>query len=412
MSLLDDLPDLPLLQQIERLAPGKCFLVGGAPRDLLLKRPALDLDIVIEGDALTLGRLLQRQQGGKLTEHHRFHTVTWQAPGLPPLDLITARRETYAHPAALPTVTPSSLADDLARRDFSLNTLALRLADGELIDRHNAQTDLQNGLIRVLHSASFCDDPTRLYRALRYAARYGFQIEAHTLSLFPAALPLIARLSPERLRHELDLILDEARALQTLAQLDQHGLLESIAEVLPRGLALRESLIPALGEALPTPWQKISPPRAYPLKRALAYILWFSPLPAGDLQKLQARLTLPEWLAQTISAAADLRRDLPALRGQPASAWVKRLETAPFLAVYAVFLATRQPELEIYAQKWRSLRPRLTSARLLKMGLAPGPRFGEILRRLRAAWLDGEISSEAEEIAMLEKLLAAQSADC
>ncbi|GAB4488066.1 MAG: hypothetical protein OHK0031_12020 [Anaerolineales bacterium] len=405
MSLLDSLPDLPLLQQIERLAPGHCFLVGGAPRDLLLKRPALDLDLVIEGDAPAIGRALQREHGGKLTTHSAFHTATWQMPAGPALDLITARREVYPRPAALPQVTPSTLADDLARRDFSLNTLAIRLADGALIDQHNAQADLQNGLVRVLHPASFRDDPTRLYRAARYAARYGFQIEPSTLALFPAALPFVAALSPERLRHELDLILDEPRAPAALELLDQLGLLESIAEVLPRGADLRESLALAQ-DGFSAPWPGTAPLKAYPLRRALTYTLWLSPLPASEQQKLQARLLLPEAIHQTIRAAADLRRDLPALRGKRPSAWVERLEAAPLLSVYAVFLATRQPELETYAQTWRHLRPQHSSARLLKLGLAPGPRFGEILRRLRAAWLDGEIASEAEEIALLKQLLA------
>ncbi|NCP86485.1 MAG: hypothetical protein CO094_10660 [Anaerolineae bacterium CG_4_9_14_3_um_filter_57_17] len=403
MSLFDLLPAQPLLQQIERLAPGQCYLVGGAPRDLLLGCPALDLDIVIEGDAPAVGRALQRAQGGKLTQHAAFLTATWQAPGGPALDLITARRETYPRPAALPQVTPSTLADDLARRDFSLNTLAIRLADGALLDQHHAQADLQNGLIRVLHDASFFDDPTRLYRAARYATRYGFSIAPSTLALFPAALPLVARLSPERLRHELDLILDEPRALETLMRLDQLGLLEIIAEVLPRGADLRENLAPALG-GLSAPWSGTSPLKAYPPQRALTYTLWFSPLPASDLQKLQARLILPAWLYQTVSAAAALRRELPTLRGSRPSAWVARLESVPLLAVYAIFLATRQPELEIYAQKWRDIHPHLSAARLQALGVAPGPRFGEVLRRLRAARLDGEISSAAEEMTLLQKL--------
>lgn len=406
MPLLASLSALPLLQQIERLAPGHAYLVGGAPRDLLLGRPALDLDIVIEGDAPALGRTLQREFGGKLTRHAAFLTATWQPPNAPALDLITARRESYPAPAALPLVTPASLADDLARRDFSLNTLALRLADSALIDQHQAQADLQNGLIRVLHAGSFLDDPTRLYRAARYATRYTFSIAPPTLELFPAALPQIARLSPDRLRHELDRILDEPRALPTLQLLDDLGLLQAIAQVLPRGADLYENLRPALGE-FSAAWPGTTPPRAYPPQRALTYILWFSPLPASDLQKLQARLALPEWLHQNIAAAAALRRELPALRGSRPSAWAARLDTLPLLAVYAVFLATRQPQLETYAQKWRSLRPHLSAARLQEMGLAPGPRFGEVLRRLRAARLDGETRSAADEMALLQKLTAA-----
>ncbi|HRK88533.1 MAG TPA: poly-A polymerase, partial [Anaerolineales bacterium] len=156
-----------------------CYLVGGFVRDLLLGQPVNDFDFVVEGDAIKLGRKLVEMYGGKLTPHFKFHTAIWHLPddwNLIPgtIDLITARREMYEKPGALPTVTPSTIDDDLRRRDFTVNAMALRL-DGEglgvLLDPMDGRSDLERGTIRILHPLSFVDDPTRIFRAIRYEGR-------------------------------------------------------------------------------------------------------------------------------------------------------------------------------------------------------------------------------------------------
>ncbi|MFN2285524.1 MAG: CBS domain-containing protein, partial [Anaerolineae bacterium] len=203
------------------------YIVGGFVRDLLLDRPSLDFDIVIEGDAIALGKALGKKYGGRVTSHTRFGTAKWYVRGSkfgkkaspdsqPPLpeflDLISARTEFYEHPTALPTVERGSIKLDLHRRDFTINTLALRLDGhhyGELHDYWGGLADLERGYVRVLHSLSFVDDPTRMLRAVRYEQRYGFEIESRTRQLMDEARPLLEKLSPERVRHELDLILDE-----------------------------------------------------------------------------------------------------------------------------------------------------------------------------------------------------------
>src|SRR5512137_2240263 len=157
------------------------YLVGGFVRDLLLGSPATDFDLVVEGDAISLARMLAAQYGGKVTSHLRFGTAQWFLSGSDHhvLDFISTRSETYKHPAALPTVKPGTLTDDLLRRDFTINTLALRLDAkhwGELRDDLGGLEDLKHGLVRVLHPLSFQDDPTRLFRAVRYEKRYGFRI--------------------------------------------------------------------------------------------------------------------------------------------------------------------------------------------------------------------------------------------
>jgi hypothetical protein len=297
--MLSRLPILhqTLLRQIDQQAAllgFPAYLVGGGVRDILLNLPALDLDIVIEGDAIQLAHALKDRHGGALTLHAKFRTATWQPPEGPPLDLITARRETYRAPASLPDVSPSNLADDLARRDFSINTLALRLADEALLDLHNAQSDLANGLIRVLHPQSFRDDPTRLYRAVRYETRYGFRLAPDTLALISPALPLVERLTAERLRHELDLVFNETRPARVLARMDELGLLQA---VLPNVLPWDSDIAKRLDSALSTPpapgWGLGLTFNGQPLNQVLGYALWFAGLNHSQIALLQVRLTFP-----------------------------------------------------------------------------------------------------------------------
>ena len=208
---------LVLLRQVAALSAHlglPAYLVGGFVRDALLKQPINDFDLVVEGDAVKLGRALVKQFGGRLTVHAPFKTAAWFLPvgvgsrygteehrpystpesTIDFIDLISARSETYARPAALPTVKLGTLADDLRRRDFTINALAVRLDGdhfGELSDPLGGRADLQRGLVRVLHSNSFVDDPTRLLRAVRYAERYGFKIESGSEALIPLALEYV-----------------------------------------------------------------------------------------------------------------------------------------------------------------------------------------------------------------------------
>ncbi len=151
-------------------------------RDLLLGRDPIDIDLVVVGDAAAAARTLAERLGGDATEHERFGTATVAAPGLPAINVVRARRESYAQPGALPDVEPGTLEEDLARRDFTVNALALAL-DGRITAVPDGLEDLDEGLIRVLHEASFRDDPTRLLRAVRYATRLGFALERHTEAL-------------------------------------------------------------------------------------------------------------------------------------------------------------------------------------------------------------------------------------
>ena len=205
---------LALLRQIGGRTRLPICIVGGFVRDLLLGRENLDLDIVVEGDAITFALELGEMWGWEVQTHQQFGTATLVQPSGARIDFATARIETYDRHGALPLVSPGTIEDDLSRRDFSINALAIRLnaeGFGVLIDRFDGVKDLRSGRVRTLHSESFLDDPTRVFRAVRYEGRYGFQIEAKDQERILEALHLGAfdLISGERIRNEINHILAE-----------------------------------------------------------------------------------------------------------------------------------------------------------------------------------------------------------
>ena len=418
------------------------YIVGGFVRDLLLERPSLDFDLVVEGNAIALAHALRRRYGGRVTAHRKFGTAKWHlAPiretltaalaSLSPhaqldpadlpasIDLVSARTEFYARPTALPTVAHGSIKLDLHRRDFTINTLALRLDGrhyGELHDYWGGLDDLRRGVIRVLHSLSFVDDPTRMLRAVRFEQRFGFHIEPRTLQLLHDARDLLVKISGDRIRHELDAMLDEPRAAAMLGRADQLGLLEAIHPAL-RWTPAAEKRLARLQETPwppPPPWDDLPPRlRGIPLKRALAYALWLMGADAiapARLTDLAARLGFPRALREVVQSAAVLAaRADDLLRARPSQATFL-LEEHPLTAVYALCLtaesADLQKALRAYAGQWRHIRPRTDGHALRARGVPPGPRYKRILRALRAAWLDGEVHTPEEEARLLEFLLA------
>lgn len=389
------------------------YIVGGFVRDLLLQLPGQDFDIVVEGDAIALGKALGKKYGGRVTSHMRFGTAKWfvkesrldDQEAFPDfLDLISARTEFYEHPTALPTVERGSIKLDLHRRDFTINTLALRLDGrhyGELHDYWGGLADIEHGIVRVLHSLSFVDDPTRLLRAVRYEQRYGFEIESRTRQLMDEARPMLEKLSPERVRHELDRMLDEPNWFEMITRLDDLGLLEAIhPELSP----------PVAGYSIPTDEELASYqiPGLLPSKRTLAWLLWLAPLKLVAIKSLSDRLRFPAALTKLLLAASSLWADLPSLTGSKPSGWVDRLEDVPELAVYAVSLSVvgeTGEALRNYLENWQYIKPTITGHVLKELGLPPGPKYQNILRELRNAWLDGKIKTPREETLLLEKLV-------
>jgi tRNA nucleotidyltransferase (CCA-adding enzyme) len=383
------------------------YIVGGYVRDLLLDRPAADFDLVVEGNAIAFARGLAAKHAGKVTTHSQFGTAQWflprsfVSPDSRPaiLDLISSRSETYKRPAALPTVRMGTIADDLRRRDFTVNTLAIRLDGvhfGELRDDLGGLDDLQKQILRPLHPRSFLDDPTRIFRLIRYEQRLGFQIDAQTLALIPEALPLIDELSAERLRHELDLVLEEQASASMLGRLAELGVLAAAHPALGWDASIRARV------------EKVSAVSAEE-RLTFCWMLWLMHLPRPDLEQVKDRFHFKVGLREDLFAASKLYASLDALKGKKTSQCVAILDGSPPAVVKALSLVAADADvrrkLHAYLETWRQVKPKTTGHTLKKYGLQPGPAYQKILWQLRAAWLDEDVKTAEEETALLQKLL-------
>ena len=227
----------------------RAFLVGGVVRDLLLGAGGLDLDVMVEGDAREAARGLAAARGGRVKTHDRFLTATVSV-GAVRMDFATARKERYARPGALPTVRPADLDADLARRDFTVNAMAASLDPqrfGDVIDPHGGRADLDAGLIRILHERSFIDDATRILRACRYAARFGFTLEDKTERLAGEATGRLRAISGSRIRHEIERTLEEAAPGAAFDLAERLGALAAIHPGFRLGHATARALDEAAG---------------------------------------------------------------------------------------------------------------------------------------------------------------------
>ncbi len=402
------------------------YLAGGAVRDLLLNQRNLDIDFVVAGDAISFCQSLAQYHGGRVQAHRSFGTAKWTLADaaasqllagslaeMPAhLDFVTARSETYAQPAALPTVTAADIMRDMLRRDFSVNALAIQISpceqSGRVFDFCHGIDDLKRGLIRALHARSFVDDPTRILRALRYARRLGFELEAKSAGWLKAALPYLGRVTGKRLSNEIDLILREPLAGEIMLRAQEMGALSSIHDAFHVNRQLPK-LISRCQKRQP-PWTTAAIDR-----QALRWLALFTDLSSADAREICERLALTKALTEAIIASARLAErigplDDPALRP---SRVAQMLAPFPELALQFGWLLlaekpSAQEAIAAYASKWRQCRPTISGADLKDRGLAPGPRYRQILDQLRFAWLDDEIRSYDDEAELLQRLLDAE----
>lgn len=386
-------------------------LVGGAVRDLLLGQAPLDLDLVLAADAGALGRELARDYQLETTAHAAFGTRTLRLAGdlapIPPaspyLDLVSARRETYPVPAALPVVAPGTLADDLARRDFTINTLALPLdpPGGPLLDPHGGQADLAAGIIRVLHDRSFTDDPTRILRAGRYEQRFRFTIEPQTLALLRAEVAGggIARVSGARIRNELLRILGEANPAPVLARLEDWGVLAAIHPALHWG-AEEAADVQRLITIIET--ELAGEPGIS--RQGILLAAWLGRGDPAAAAAVAARLHLDKATTDLVVQLARARADLPSALAQPIarpSELARLLRPYPLPVLRLLQALTRAAPVREQIARYRAgpaaVRPRLTGADLQALGVPPGPALGRLLATLRDARLDGLLPTRAAE---------------
>ena len=382
------------------------YLVGGPVRDALLGAKVLDLDFAVEGDAPDFARRLSEGLDGRVTTHERFGTATVSAREIR-TDLVTARRESYPSPGQLPLVTPGSINDDLARRDFSVNAMALPLSpsDGFLIDPLGGFDDLRAGVVRTLHRRSFVDDPTRMMRAVRYEQRFGFTIHKGTLDDMSEAVSAghMDVVSGDRWRHELERILDEDDPVAPLQRAVQLGLMEGIHPAFGKLLMDEDSGLRKVA-SLASSGDKTEPDACF---AAL-----FSTLTGTDAESVIHRLRLPERQAALARDTIELRESEAQIRtasGRP-SELARALAGVDPAAVSAWAELSSDKvvanALRHYVSDLRFVKPELSGTELLQMGAVEGPEVGRVLGRLRDARLDGTVVSKEEEVSLARDLLA------
>jgi tRNA nucleotidyltransferase (CCA-adding enzyme) len=371
----------------------RVYLVGGVVRDMLLGYPNFDLDLVVEGDAVQLAQQVTETGQAKLLVHHRFGTAKLRYENFT-MDLATARKETYASPGALPAVTPGTLKDDLIRRDFSINAMAISLAAddyGELVDPYQGKTDLEHRLIRVLHPGSFSDDATRILRGVRYEQRFGFEFEARTARLLKRNIPMLDTISGDRIRHELELILKEEQPELAIKRLGDLGILARISLSLKGDGQIAEKFDKA---------RRLEKPTQLP---SLYFCLLIYSFNETDIEQFLVRLNIPAKLSRAMRDTLRLKTRLPLLDKpslKPSQIYYL-LREYESVAIQANTLAAESPtgrrSLQLFLTKLRHVRTVLDGEELKKLGVSPGPEMGRVLQILHKAKLDGEVRTKADE---------------
>lgn len=401
---------LMLLEQAGELAEAasvRLYLVGGAVRDLLLGLETIDLDLVVEGDGVAVAEALAERFGGTVKRHRPFGTATVLLSGGVKVDVATTRTEVYERPAALPTVRPGSLQEDLFRRDFTINALAVSLNPqtfGRLLDPFGGERDLRDGVVRALHERSYLDDPTRIIRAVRFEARYGFKIHQHDEKLIREAieLSLLMRLSEKRRWTELWLLLQEADPYRPLKRLEALGAFR----VLHPRLFVKEVLFRKIKETLA--WAETLPLPTKPSVSQLYLLALLLALPARSVERAGRRLGLPPKLLKQALVDLKVSRALQRARSfkRPLRpSLIHRLALGA--SVEALLLAGSRSETirRALATYFAALKHKVhvKGEDLKALGLPPGPIYREILDALRSAKLDGLVRSREEELEYLKR---------
>jgi len=403
-----------LLKDVGRTADEmglSAYVVGGFVRDLLLNVPNLDLDIVVEGFGISFAQSFAKKHSARVRSHQKFGTAVVVLPTGMKFDIATARTEFYEYPAALPTVELGSIKKDLYRRDFTINALAIRINEkgfGELIDFFGGQRDLKERTIRVLHNLSLIEDPTRAFRAIRFETRMGFAISRHTQNLIRNAvkMELFHRLAGGRVFTELALLFRETMPLKAMKRLEEFGLLKFIHPSLKYAPEL-ETLFTGIADTLA--WFRL----LFLDEEADNWLVYFMGLfdlvPAGEVEELGRRLTVPERHMRKLRAAsAEGNRALnefyryPGLKPYQVYRLLKPLplEVLLFMMAKARKEQTKK-HISLFLTQYRHAKPILGGEELKALGLPPGPQYKKVLEALLEARLDGEVETRADEEAFV-----------
>ncbi|UTF51525.1 CBS domain-containing protein [Desulfomicrobium sp. ZS1] len=392
------------------------YAVGGFVRDMLLGIPNDDIDLVVEGDGIVFAQNLGHKLAARVRSHLKFRTAVLILPSGQKIDVATARLEYYEYPAALPIVELSSLKMDLYRRDFSINTLAIHLCPphfGRLVDFFGGQQDLKDGVIRVLHSLSFVEDPTRIIRAIRFEQRFQFKIGSQTERLIKNAvrLNIFQKLSGARIRHELRLLAEDSAPLDALIRMRDLGLLQEIHPLLhfPQ---TKEALLEEIEKIIT--WYKL----LFREEAPDIWIVYFLGLVSGfdthQVQALTSRLTFPPKRTELVEST---RRQLRYVAMQLAQ-WGKNGGSladlydilSPLSLEGLLYTMAKQRKLEQkkaishYLTHLQDVDILVTGSDIKEMGLEPGPQFANILRAVKRAVLNAEVRTREEQLKYAKRM--------
>jgi tRNA nucleotidyltransferase (CCA-adding enzyme) len=405
------------LEGLDRLAPAfeaiaaagesqdGVYLVGGTVRDILLGEESFDVDIAVEGNAIELARRIAAELRGRFRPHEKFGTAVVLYGDGERIDVVTARSEFYDAPAALPTVEHATIREDLFRRDFTINAMAASLKGedfGRLVDPFGGRRDLAERRIRVLHNLSFIEDPTRIFRAVRYENRYGFRMDEHTLRLARGCIEmgLVGDLSTSRLRDELVTLLEEGEVGHTILRLAELGADRAIhphlaaddeaVRLVARLRELQEELhvdVPDWRLRLAVLARRLPPDELYE---------W--------LDRLKVRRRDAEQIASAVTIAPRLVERLTGGVADPAEVVAMAEPYAPDAPLLALASAD-VPALRDYFEHLRGVRLDITGEDLAELGLEESPRVGEVLGELRRRKLRGDLDGRESELAAARELI-------
>ncbi len=395
------------------------FLVGGSVRDLLLRVPDVDLDIVVTGDGIAFARKFVSQHGGRVVCYRRFATALMVLPGGVKIDVVSARWERYKRPGALPSIESGALLQDLYRRDFTINSMAIQLSGGhygKLVDPFGGRRDLARKTIRVMHNLSFVEDPTRMIRAVRFEGRYGFRMDRRTqhLLIHAARAGMLDKISGQRLREEILILLREKRPLPAIRQLDRLEVLTSLSPELKvtselSGLLKRTYLHLQRWGAR---WARAS------VDSWMVHLVGlFSVLSPEERDKLADRLSLHrkarQCLQQACRAEGEVLSSLETERRPPNSELYRLLH--PFMPEVLIYLMARSKSRSVgrrilhYWGRLREVTLEIGGEDLKAMGLAQGAIYNRILDQVLMAKLDRQLQGRSQELNLAAKLAEAES---
>lgn len=409
------------IRQAGQVADGlglKAYIVGGFVRDLLLGAQNFDIDLVVEGDGIMFAKECARSARSaklKIVAHQRFGTATLHGLDGFKADIASSRKETYEGPGALPVVESGTIKDDLWRRDFTINAMAVGINSvsfGKLFDFYGGRQDLEDKIIRALHPQSFRDDSTRVLRAVRFEQRLGFSIEKETLGWLKLAVSddMLQRVHKHRLRDELVLIFREEeplRALKRLYSLCKYSFIDGRLAYQKRW----EKSFPKVKET--ARWFSVYCPSNRKLEAYVMHMcLFFSQLSRPKLKHVLFEFAFHRGESLRIMSfktqAQGIERSLSESQIRPSRIWglLEPLSYEVIMLIYALSAEKVRERISVFLSSCNGMRLHVKGEDLIRLGVKPGPGFRKVLDRLMRAKLDGKLADKSQELAFARKIMS------